>query len=332
VKAHTELGCASAMTCTPYWAGHWPTWNMHMTSIESGVTVSCNSVLGAHTNRDGFFSVYAALTGRYPRFGYHLDRNRVGTHRVKVAAALNGTTDFSCLGFHIGKIVGTQVPVFDGFSRRPTLDELDALGAGLATTGGVSMFIVPGITPPFDSIESAFAGSASRQELVVKQADIDAVYGMFETTSRGGAVDFVHLGCPHASLEEMKDYARLLGGRKAAPTVDFWITTSRAVPAAGAVGRDQEGARQPRARSRDPVAPLPGHRVRLRDDEDLDRRARHAPRARGAGARGCAAERARGAHARPDGLAEGRAPARGQPPRLRARAGVRDTYRHPRGR
>ena len=24
VSAHTELGCVSAMTCTPYWAGHWP--------------------------------------------------------------------------------------------------------------------------------------------------------------------------------------------------------------------------------------------------------------------------------------------------------------------
>jgi hypothetical protein len=73
VRAHTELGCASAMTCTPHWAGHWPTWNMHITSIESGVTVFCNSVLGARSNRDGFFSVYAAIAGRYPRFGYHLD-------------------------------------------------------------------------------------------------------------------------------------------------------------------------------------------------------------------------------------------------------------------
>ena len=59
VEAHTKLGCASAMTCTPYWAGHWPTWNTHMTSIESTVTIFCNSILGARSNRDGFFSVYA---------------------------------------------------------------------------------------------------------------------------------------------------------------------------------------------------------------------------------------------------------------------------------
>lgn len=54
---------------------------MHMTSIESTVTIFCNSVLGARSNRDGFFAVYAGIAGRYPRFGYHLDEVRRGTHR-----------------------------------------------------------------------------------------------------------------------------------------------------------------------------------------------------------------------------------------------------------
>jgi cis-L-3-hydroxyproline dehydratase len=237
VRAHTALGAVSAMTCTPYWAGHWPTWNMHMTSIESGVTVFCNSVLGARSNRDGFFSVYAALTGRYPRFGYHLDENRVGTHHVRVEARLENITDFSCLGYHLGKIVGTDVPVFSGLSEKPTLDHLDALGAGLATTGGVSMFIVPGTTPPFSSVEQAFAGRAPREELVVRQSDIDAVYASFGNTARGGPVDFVHLGCPHASFQEMKEYAALFSGKHKADGVELWVTTSRAVRALA----EQEG-------------------------------------------------------------------------------------------
>jgi predicted aconitase len=237
VRAHTQLGCASAMTCTPYWAGHWPTWNMHMTSIESGVTVFCNSVLGARSNRDGFFSVYAAITGRYPRFGYHLDENRVGSHLVRVEAALENVSDFTCLGFHVGKIVGAQVPVFTGFTRRPTLDELDGLGAGLATTGSVSMFIIPQITPPFATVAQAFAGRPAAQDLVVRQADIDAVYDGFDHVAPGERVDFVHLGCPHASFEEMREYARLFAGRTAAPGVELWITTSRAVRALA----EQEG-------------------------------------------------------------------------------------------
>ena len=228
VAAHKTLGCASAMTCTPYWAGHWPTWNTHMTSIESTVTIFCNSVLGARSNRDGFFSVYAGMTGRYPRFGYHLDENRRGTHLVRIEAPLETVSDFSCLGFHVGGIVGTEVPVFTGFERRPTLDELDALGATLATSGGVSMFIVPGITPPYGSVDDAFAGRKPTDEIAARQTDIEAVYDGFGGAS-GGAVDFVHIGCPHASFEEMKDYARLLAGKKVADGVELWVTTSRAV-------------------------------------------------------------------------------------------------------
>ncbi len=237
VKAHTALGCVSAMTCTPYWAGHWPTWNMHMTSIESGVTVFCNSVLGARSNRDGFFSVYAALTGRYPRFGYHLDENRVGTHLVHVEATPEHTTDFTALGYHLGKIVGTQVPVFEGFRRRPSLDELDALGAGLATTGGVSMYIVPGVTPPFEDTSAAFAGRKPAEELVVSTSDLEAVYEAYAPTKPDSPVDFVHLGCPHASFQEMKQYATLLEGRTVREGVEVWITTSRAVKALA----EQEG-------------------------------------------------------------------------------------------
>jgi predicted aconitase len=229
IAAHTQMGCASALTCTPYWAGHWPTWNMHMTSIESTVTVFCNSVLGARSNRDGFFSVYAAMTGRYPRFGYHLDENRVATRYVYVDAPLEHVSDFSALGFHVGALVGTEVPVFDGFSRRPTLDELDALGATLATSGGVSMFIVPGVTPPYATVEQALAGRKPVEAFSVSSSDMAAVYASFGTTPAGSEVDFVNVGCPHASFEEMKDYARLLGGRHVHPDVELWITTSRAV-------------------------------------------------------------------------------------------------------
>ena len=227
-SAHHKMGSNCAFTCTPYWAGHWPTWNTHMTSIESTVTIFCNSVLGARSNRDGFFAVYAAIAGRYPMFGYHLDANRRGTMLVRSDARLDGTSDFSALGFHVGRIAGDGVPVFDGFARRPSLDELDALGAGLATSGGVSMFIVPGVTPPFASLADAFAGAQQPEPLVVSRAEIDAVYAYF-CPSPAAEFDIVHLGCPHASLEEMKHYARMLSGKRVAVGHELWISTSRSV-------------------------------------------------------------------------------------------------------
>lgn len=227
-RAHHRMGSACTFTCTPYWAGHWPTWNTHMTSIESTVTIFCNSVLGARSNRDGFFAVYAAMTGRYPLFGYHLDENRRGTQLFRIDAALAGPSDFSCLGFHIGRIAGDGVPVITGLARRPTLDELDALGAGMATAGGVALFILPGVTPPFATITDAFGGGAVPAEIPVTRGDVDAVYRQFCSGSET-AFDIVHLGCPHASFAEMQEYAALLDGRRVPATIELWITTSRNV-------------------------------------------------------------------------------------------------------
>ncbi|MEO9779750.1 MAG: aconitase X catalytic domain-containing protein [Sedimentitalea sp.] len=222
--AHRAMGSATSFTCTPYWAGHWPTWNMHIASIESGVTVFANSVLGARSNRDGFFAVYAGMTGRYPRFGLHLDRNRQPTHRVTVTAHPCGTADFTALGYAIGTAVGSGVPLIRGLQTRPSLDELDAMGVGMATSGGVAMFIVPGVTPPFGE-EADVTGLP---EVEVAETNLAQVFDDFCTGEETG-FDFVHLGCPHASFEEMKHYAALLMGRRIAPGVELWVTTSRAV-------------------------------------------------------------------------------------------------------
>jgi hypothetical protein len=226
--AHRAMGSDACFTCTPYWAGHWPTWNTHMASIESTVTVFCNSVLGARSNRDGFFAVYAGIAGRYPRFGYHLDENRRGTHLVRIEAEPEGVSDYSCLGFAVGRRVGGGVPVFTGFKARPGLDALDALGAALATSGGVSMFIVPGVTPPYARVEDAFPAGLPAEAVTARTSDIEAVYERF-STGRADAIDLVHLGCPHASFEEMKHYARLLKGRRVHAGLEMWVSTSRAV-------------------------------------------------------------------------------------------------------
>jgi predicted aconitase len=127
--------------------------------------------------------------------------------------------------------------VFAGLPRRPTHDELDGLGAGLATTGSVSMFILPGLTPPFASVEDAFGAAKPEATVHVTRADVDAVYESFTDNAPGCAVDFVHVGCPHASFAEMNSYAELLSGQQVAPGVEMWVTTSRAVRALA----DQEG-------------------------------------------------------------------------------------------
>lgn len=224
--AHKTMGCSTCFTCTPYWAGHWPTWNTHMVSIESGVTVFCNSVLGARSNRDGFFAVYAGITGRYPRFGMHLDENRQPSHHVTVTANPDGTSDFTALGYAIGSQATNAVPLVTGLQRRPNLDELDALGVGMATSGGVAMFILPGVTPPYATDTADL--SAGLPAHAINQSALRAVYDDF-CDGMTSHFDIVHLGCPHASFEEMKHYAQLLDGKQVHSNVELWITTNRNV-------------------------------------------------------------------------------------------------------
>ena len=93
------------------------------------------------------------------------------------------------------------------------------------------MFIVPGITPPYQSEAQAMAGRRDPAEIRVRTSDIDRVYDSFASSPPGSRVDFVHIGCPHASFQEMKEYAALLSGRTVHPDVEMWITTSGAVKA-----------------------------------------------------------------------------------------------------
>ena len=64
---------------------------------------------------------------------------------VQLGEAFAGVTDWSALGFHTGGFVCDGVPVLENLPGRPSLDELDALCAAMATSGGVALFIVPGV-------------------------------------------------------------------------------------------------------------------------------------------------------------------------------------------
>ena len=57
----------------------------HMAYGDTGVVIYSNSVLGARSNFEGGPSALAAgLTGRTPRYGYHLDEHRRATLLVDV--------------------------------------------------------------------------------------------------------------------------------------------------------------------------------------------------------------------------------------------------------
>ncbi len=224
IEAFARMGVLPTCSCTPYLFGNLPHYGEHIAWAESSAVCYANSVLGARTNREGGPSALAAaLTGRTPAYGYHLDENRRPSLAVQVEASLCGTVDFGALGIVIGKeIEGSgkkPVPYVTGV-REASLEALKSFCASLATYGGAALFHMQGITPE----AALFAPPA--ETVTVIQADIEEAVASLNS-ARPEEVDFVSLGCPHLSIAEIARLTGLLRGRQVKKT--FWITTSRPV-------------------------------------------------------------------------------------------------------
>ncbi len=227
--AHRQMGVLETYTCTPQNIGFVPPFGSYAALIESSAIIYYNSVLGVRSNRCGTFTRYAAVCGKYPLMGYLLDKNRKGTHRFKVSIhdrVLNSYEAYSALGLHIGSIVGSEVPVIEGI-RPKTQEELIGLGATLATSGSVTLFHIPGITPEARTIEEAFQGDVPEETIEVTEKDLRNVFENYTNIFPGDEIDFVTLGCPHYTLEQLRMVAHKLEGKKIADHVRFWICTNR---------------------------------------------------------------------------------------------------------
>ncbi len=122
----------------------------HMAYGDTGVVIYSNSVLGARSNFEGGPSALAAgLTGRTPRYGFHLPEQRRATLLLRVDYTPRELHDWGALGGIVGRIAGDywQVPALLGIDRVPTSDELKHFGAALASYGSVALFHMVGITP-----------------------------------------------------------------------------------------------------------------------------------------------------------------------------------------
>ncbi|TKT74608.1 aconitase X catalytic domain-containing protein [Aquamicrobium sp. LC103] len=216
-------------TCTPYQVGNVPVKGEHCAWMESSAVVYCNSVLGARTNTEGKESTgAAALTGRIPYWGYHIPENRRATHLVDVEIEVDDMMDWGLLGYHLGEVVQEDVPVLSGLTHQPDLVKLKHFGAAAASSGGVEMYHIPGITPEARSIEEAFGGRKMEGRLRFGDAERRRAYENLNcATSR--EVDFIMLGCPHNSIDQVWLAASLLEGRKIHPNTALWVHTPRAL-------------------------------------------------------------------------------------------------------
>ncbi|MFY9800486.1 MAG: aconitase X catalytic domain-containing protein [Methanoregula sp.] len=217
IEAYERLGVNLECTCTPYYL-HETSFGDHLAWSESSAVSYANSVIGARTNREGGpGALAAALIGKTPCYGLHLEKNRKPHVVIEVKPTDKdwSIARYGALGYHAGKLAGNKIPYFRGI--RPDKDQLKALGAAMAATGAVAIYHVEDITPEAKKNRYDLSGLES---ITVESAEIDRLFSEIQ-------VDAVAVGCPHCSPDELAEIARLLKGKKV--TKPFYIFTAQGV-------------------------------------------------------------------------------------------------------
>lgn len=228
----TTMGGILLTSCANYQAMAPPRFGEHLAWGDTGTVIYANAVCGARSNFEGGPASYAAaLTGRVPAYGMHLDACRRGTHLVEVRDQPKTATDWGALGVFVGRRLTNYwlVPVFTGIEAAPDSDALKHLGATLASYGSLAMFHIAGVTPEARTLEEAFGGRPPRGTIAVEPGDLERTYRSF--VPEKAEVDVVVFGTPHLSIAEVRRLGSLLEGKKVSANTMLLLTTSAPVKA-----------------------------------------------------------------------------------------------------
>jgi predicted aconitase len=186
--------------------------------------------LGARTNTEAAHSAFpSALTGKVPLWGFHLDEPRLGTHLIRVEQALDTVFEWNLLGYYAGEAVQLSVPVYDlKVAGVPNLSMLKALNAAGASSGGIQMYHILGVTPEAPSLKAALGRKKPKAVLTYGKRARRKTYENLNSADRE-EVDLINLGCPHYSLEQLRQVARLVQGKKIHGNVHLWIWTAHQI-------------------------------------------------------------------------------------------------------
>jgi predicted aconitase len=221
IKALRAFGVLMTDTCINYQTIMAPIRGEHLAYGDTGVVIYSNSVLGARSNFEGGPSALAAaLTGRTPRYGYHLDACRRATRRFRLAASPRDLSEWGAVGGIVGEACGSywEVPVIEGIDSVPDSDALKHFGTALASFGSVALFHMPGITA-----EAALVGDVPSARTIGRD-EIEAFLARYAAPQ--DKLDVVVFGAPQLSLFEMEAVAQALDGRRVHHDTTVIVATS----------------------------------------------------------------------------------------------------------
>lgn len=230
IAAYRKMGAIPVWTCIPYLNGSLPRFGEHVGWTESSAVAFVNSVLGARTNREtAVIDICIGLTGRTLDYGLHITENRRGEVlcRLELGGRELKPEEYPVLGYYLGKVLGSKIGVVEGMKGKPTVEQLKSMMAGAAASGSVALLHIIGITPEAPTKESAFMGREPEQTIYVNEDTLKETREIMSTRKKG-KVDFVALGCPHYTINEIRKVADLLADRHIRDGVQFWIYTTKA--------------------------------------------------------------------------------------------------------
>ena len=233
VGALVKLGLMMTDTCISYQTVQPATLNEHVAFGDTGVVIYSNSVCGARSNFEGGPSALAAgLTGRTPRYGFHLEAKRRATLAVRVDFTPKSLNEWGALGGVIGRLAGHYwaVPLVEGLEASPGSDAFKHFGAAMASFGSIALFHMPGVTP--EARRRADVAPDPLPQVGVTRADIEALEKSYR---QDDAVDVVVFSAPQLSLLELAELAAQCDGRRFAVPL-LAVTSPQVKPDADRMG------------------------------------------------------------------------------------------------
>jgi predicted aconitase len=213
IEAFKKLGVAMTDTCINYQTIQAPTRGESVAFGDTGVVIYSNSVCGARSNYEGGPSALAAgLTGRTPRYGFHLDAQRRATIRIRTDWTPKSLNEWGALGGLVGRLAGNywQVPVVEGLEGSPGSDAMKHFGAAMASFGSIALFHLVGITPEAVRIEDC-GGDKLPVAHRIGEADVRKLAAGYAGESE---IDVVVFSAPQLSIYELRVLSDLCAGRK----------------------------------------------------------------------------------------------------------------------
>ena len=237
-----------AYSCTCYvdQMGNKPAKGEVLSWAESSAVVYANSVLGARCNRNsGILELMGSIAGFVPEFGLLTDEGRKATWVVEVRCEKK--PEAQLLGSAIGMKVMEEVPYVKGMEKWLGTELNDAnctylkdFGAATASNGAVGLYHIAGLTPEAKEQGEALIKEGA-QVYVIDDAELERVKASYPVIWKNpdAKPELCFVGCPHMTLQQMKDWADAIEGKLRAKGLDK-VTVPTVFTASPAVIKELE--------------------------------------------------------------------------------------------